>query len=159
MQIMLLMGSSRITINHEEYPLYLTEIDEKLILERQISYCKNLLPAKFLFCVNTGDIKFFHVDSIINQIAPDSEIIPVNGATKGAICTALLGATHINNDDELILLGVDDFVEDSGKEILTYFHKNHSDAGVVSFNSVHPRYSFARTDHNDNVTEVAEKSP
>jgi dTDP-glucose pyrophosphorylase len=152
------MGSSH-EVNKEDYPLYLTEINEKLILERQIEYCKNLEPRKFLFCVKAGDLKSFQVDSVIRQLATNSEIIPVQGTTRGAVCTALLGAQYIGHEEELILMAVDDFIEDSSGDILEFFRNRHSDAGVVSFYSVHPRYSFACLDNEGNVIEVAEKRP
>lgn len=160
MKIMFLMGSSsRIKTDKEDYPLYLTEINEKLILEQQIESCKNMQPRRFLFCVTAGDIKSFHVDSVIRQLVPNSEIIVVNGVTKGAVCTALLGTRYIDDNEELILMAVDDFIEDSGENILEYYRDSHSDAGVVSFNSMHPRYSFAKLNEKGEVIEVAEKRP
>jgi dTDP-glucose pyrophosphorylase len=56
-------------------------------------------------------------------------------------------------------MAIDDFIEDDGRHILQYFRKQKSDAGIVSFTSVHPRYSFARLDDAGNVVEVAEKQP
>ncbi|OCG61277.1 hypothetical protein A9G42_03905 [Gilliamella sp. Nev6-6] len=159
MQIIFLMGGQNFEKNSEDYPLYLTEINEKLVIERQIEYCKGLNPRKFLFCVKNDDIKNFQVDSVIKQLVPDSEIVIINDQTKGAVCTALLGIEYINNDEELILLAVDDFIEVSSERILQYFRDNKSDTGVVSFNSVHPRYSFAKLDKNNLVIEVSEKKP
>jgi dTDP-glucose pyrophosphorylase len=34
-----------------------------------------------------------------------------------------------------------------------------SDGGIVTFESTHPKWSFAKIDENGNVTEVAEKKP
>lgn len=159
MQIIFLMGGHNFEKNREEYPLYLTEINEKLIIEKQIEYCYGLKPRKFLFCVKDEDIKNFQVNSVIKQLVPDSEIIIINDKTMGAVCTALLSIEYINNEEELILLAVDDFIEVSSENILHFFRKNKSDAGVVSFNSVHPRYSFAKLDDNNSVIEVSEKKP
>ena len=159
MQIIFLMGGHNFEKNSEEYPLYLTEINEKLIIEKQIEYCYGLKPRKFLFCVKDEDIKNFQVNSVIKQLVPDSEIIIINDKTMGAVCTALLSIEYINNEEELILLAVDDFIEVSSENILQFFRKNKSDAGVVSFNSVHPRYSFAKLDENNSVIEVSEKKP
>lgn len=159
MQIIFLMGGQNFEKNEEDYPLYLTDINEKLIIEKQIDYCKGLNPRRFLFCVKNEDIKNFKVDSVIKQLVPDSDIIIINGQTKGAICTALLGIDYIDNDEELILLAVDDFIEVSSKNIMDFFRSDKSDAGVISFNSVHPRYSFAKLDSNGKVIEVSEKKP
>lgn len=159
MKIMFLMGGNNIQKNQEDYPFYLTEINEKLILEKQIDYCKALNPSEFIFCVKANDIKSHRVDSVIKQLVPEATIIPINGQTKGAVCTALLGAQHLKNDEELILMAVDDFIDNTGEEIVEYFRKNKFDAGVVAFTSVHPRYSFAKTNKRGEVIEVAEKRP
>ena len=159
MKIMFLMGGNNIQKNQEDYPFYLTEINEQLILEKQINYCRPLKPSEFVFCVKTNDIKSYQVDSIIKQIVPNCSIVPINGPTKGAVCTALLGAEYLKNDDELIIMAVDDFIDDTGVEVIDYFRKKKADAGVVAFNSVHPRYSFAKVNDKEEVIEVAEKRP
>ena len=156
---MFLMGSSHIEKNNEDFPFYLTEVNEKLILEQQIDYCRELNPAKYIFCVKENDVKQFRADSVIKQIVPDAEIVPIANQTHGAICTALLGSKYIENDDELILMAIDDFVSDSSKAIIQGFRDKSADAGIVSFTSVHPRYSFAKTDDKDNVVQVEEKMP
>jgi NDP-sugar pyrophosphorylase family protein len=155
---MFLMGASHIDVNKEEYPLYLTEINEKLILERQIEHCGGE-PKKFIFCLKNDDIKNFRSDSAILQIVQDAKIVPVYGQTRGAVCTALLGAEFINGDEELVLIAIDDFVESDGAEIIDSFRKADADAGVVSFSSVHPRYSFVKTNEAGEVVEFAEKRP
>lgn len=159
MNIMFLMGSSHIEKNNEDYPFYLTEINERLILEQQIDYCRDLNPAKYIFCIKESDIKQFHANSVIKQLVPNAEIVPIANQTRGAICTALLGYKYISNDDELILMAIDDFVSDSSKDIVADFRKQSADAGIVSFTSVHPRYSFAKTDTDGAVVQVEEKQP
>lgn len=159
MKIMFLMGGNNIQKNQEDYPFYLTEINEKLILEKQINYCYPLQPSEFIFCVKLNDIKSYQVDSVIKQIVPSSYIVPINLPTKGAVCTALLGLDYLKNDEELIIMAVDDFIDDTGLEIINYFRTKNADAGVVAFNSVHPRYSFAKLNDKEEVIEVAEKRP
>lgn len=159
MQIMFLMAGNNVQKNGKDYSLYLTEINEKLVLEQQISYCHILRPKRFIFCVKSEDIKNFHVDSVIDQLVPGNKIIPIQGSTKGAVCTALLGSEYIDTDEELILMAIDDFIDDSGEKILKYFRDTQCDAGVVSFKSVHPRYSFAKQDAEGRIIEFAEKRP
>ena len=153
------MGSSHADTNKEEYPLYLTEINEKTILEQQIEYTQKIQPQQLLFCVKDGEIKQFHTDSVIQQIDSTAKIISVCAQTKGAVCTALLGVEFIDNEQELILMAIDDFMEEDSLEIVNKFRKENADAGVVSFISVHPRYSFAKLDEKDTPIEFAEKCP
>ena len=159
MKIMFLMGGTNIPMNKEDYPLYLTEINEQLILEKQLCVYLSLEPTQVLFCVKAEDIKRFRVREIIMQIAPNAVVIPIHAPTKGAVCTALLGTEYIDNEEELLLLAVDDFIDDDVKGIVDYFRRNLCEAGVVSFTSVHPRYSFAKLDEAGMVAEVSEKRP
>jgi len=156
---MFLMGGLRSDTNKEDYPLYLTEINERTILEQQVEYVKEIQPKQLLFCMKESEIKQFHTASVIKQIDPSAAVIPIMGRTKGAVCSALLGVEYIDNDEELILMAVDDFMDENSAGIINEFRRTNADAGVVSFNSVHPRYSFAKTDENGAPVEFAEKTP
>ena len=159
MNILFLMGSADINTNKEEYPLYLTEIDKKTVLEQQIEQIRKIHPRQLLFCTKDVDIKQFHADAVIQQIEPAAKIIPIHAQTKGAVCTALLAVEYIDSDQELLLMAIDDFVEGDDAEIVDKFRKANADAGVVSFYSVHPRYSFAKLNENGKPIEFAEKHP
>lgn len=159
MNIMFLMGGVRSDTNKEDYPLYLTEINERTILEQQVEYVKEIQPQQLLFCMKESEIKQFHTASVIKQIDPSAAVIPIAAQTKGAVCSALLGAEYIDNDEELILMAIDDFMDENSAAIIGEFRKANADAGVVSFNSVHPRYSFAKTDGDGVPVEFAEKTP
>ncbi|MDR2906227.1 MAG: hypothetical protein LBU73_09765 [Helicobacteraceae bacterium] len=159
MNTMFLMGGIHPDTNKEQYPLYLTEFNEKTVLEQQVEYTKGAQSQQLLFCVRESEIKRFHSDSVIKQIDPAAIVIPIMAQTKGAICTALLGAEYIENDEELILMAIDDFMEEDGAEIINEFRRANADAGVVSFNSVHPRYSFVKTDKDGTPIEFSEKVP
>jgi len=159
MRIMFLMGGTDDHVNKEGYPLYLTEINNQMILEKRLHDCLPLEPSQFLFCVKTEDIRRFRVKEIIAQIISHSIVIPILSQTRGSMCTALLGTEHIDNEEELLLLAVDDFIDGNLTEIIDHFRQNQCDAGVVSFTSVHPRYSFAKLDNTGVVVEVSEKSP
>jgi len=157
MNIMFLMGG--IHSNRENYPIYLTDINKKTILETQIEYIRKIQPQQLIFCINETEIKQFHVDSMIWQIEPTAKIIPIYAQTSGAICTALLGVEYIDNDNELILMAINDFMEDDGENIIGEFRKAGAEAGIVLFDSVSPLYSFVKMEKNGAPIEFAEKNP
>jgi len=159
MNIMFLMGGLRSDTNKEDYPLYLTEINERTILEQQVEYVKEIQPQQLLFCMKESEIKQFHTASVIKQIDSSAMIVSIMSQTKGAVCSALLGAEYIDNNEELILMAIDDFMDENSAEIINEFRKANADAGVISFNSVHPRYSFVKTDAGGAPVEFAEKTP
>jgi len=159
MNIMFLMGGFRPEVNKEAYPLYLTEVNAETILEHQIEFVREIHPYQLLFCVKDTDIKQFYTDSVIRQLDATAKIIPIKTQTKGAICSALLAIEHIDNEQELLLMAIDDFMDENASKIINVFRDKNADAGVVSFTSVHPRYSFAKTDLCGLPIEFSEKNP
>ena len=83
----------------------------------------------------------------------------MHGETAGAVCTALLAGEWIDNDEELLLLAVDDFIDEDARLIVDRFRSAGWDAGIVCFRSVHPRYSFAAIGADGLAAEVCEKQP
>ncbi len=159
MNVVFLMGGARQELGKEQYPLYLTEMPSGTVLERQVEYVNKINPLKLIFCLNESEIKQFHVDAAIRQINSDATIISLKSTTKGSICTALLALEHIDSNEELILMAIDDFVEEYSTHIVDFFRSKTADAGVVSFDSIHPRYSFVKLDSNNEPIEFAEKTP
>jgi dTDP-glucose pyrophosphorylase len=68
-----------------------------------------------------------------------------------------MAISHIANDKPLIIANSDQIFEGSLKGIVASF--KDSDAGVLTFESVHPRWSYVRLNENQQVVETAEKRP
>ena len=81
----------------------------------------------------------------------------VNKLTKGAACTTLLAKKLINNDNPLIIANSDQFIEWNSSKTMYKFISKKADGGILTFDSIHPKWSYAKTDKNGNVLEVAEK--
>lgn len=159
MKVVFLMAGDRVRCGDDIYPLYLSEVNGKLILEHIIATIPIKDISDCIFCVRSDDVSSFHVDSIVRQLVPNANVISVNSDTKGAACTALLAGEFIDCDEEILILASTDFVDADVKMILDYFRDNDSDVGVVSFPSVHPRYSFVKFGEDGYVAEVSEKRP
>ena len=64
---------------------------------------------------------------------------------------------HINNDTPLVIANADQII---GEDIQTKIGILEAyDAGVITFDSVHPKWSYARVDSDGSITETAEKRP
>ena len=159
MKIVVLMGGENLDIKGERYPLYMTEFNEEMILERQLAGLQSLHPEQVIFCVRSSDIDDFSVDDVIKQSAENAVCVEIAGQTAGSVCTALLAAEHVDMDEEIVLVAADELIEADFGAIVKSFRDTGCDAGVVSFRSVHPRYSFALLDEVGRVREVAEKRP
>lgn len=117
------------------------------------------IEANFIFVVQKEHREKYNLDTVLNVIAPNCSIVEVDGMTEGAACTALLAKEIINSDQPLFFANSDQFVEWDPCEFMYKMQETDSDGGIVTFESVHPKWSFAKTDENGYVTEVAEKNP
>lgn len=115
---------------------------------------------KYIFIVRKEHLEKYNLKFFLNAIAPDCKIISIDKITEGAACTVLKAIDYINNDNNLIIANSDQYVEWSDNIFLDLDNIDDSIDGVIStFESVHPKWSFAKVDENGKVLEVAEKNP
>ena len=69
-----------------------------------------------------------------------------------------MAISYINNGDELLVSNHDQTFDCSMEEIRRFFLASGADCGVVTFECVHPRWSYIRLE-GENVVEAAEKRP
>jgi dTDP-glucose pyrophosphorylase len=143
------------------FPKPLIEINGKPMIERVLNdYLKIRSPKKFIFVLKSEDCDKYHLDKVLNLLADNAcQIIRLSGETKGAACSALMAIEHINTDEELIISNGDQVIEEDFNNVLKTFRDKNADGGVICFESVHPKFSYARLDQNSRIIETAEKSP
>tara|TARA_R110002167_G_scaffold91897_3_gene247070 strand:- start:13169 stop:14530 length:1362 start_codon:yes stop_codon:yes gene_type:complete len=117
------------------------------------------IKANYIYIVQKAHREKYNLDTLLNLITPNCKIIEVEGVTEGAACTALLAKEYINNDKPLFFANSDQFVEWDSNEFMYKMNETNADGGIVSFEATHPKWSFAKTNKQGLVTEVAEKNP
>lgn len=141
------------------YPVCISEMDGIPLIERQIQLCNNIRPYKLIVALRGQEIQKFHLDNIVKILEPNSIIVPISSETRGAACTALLSCEYIDNEDELLILNGNELLNEDYLDVIRYFKKLNCHAGVVTFSSIHPRYSYVRLNDAGFVTESVEKNP
>ena len=141
------------------YPKPLIEVKGKpmieTVLENPLKITEN---NKFIFIVKEEDCNKYHLDSTLKILVKDATIIKIKNETKGGLCSILMAIDEIQDEDELLILNGDQVIDHDFSEILDYWKSKYADAGLVTFNSVHPRWSYARV-IDDIVLQTAEKNP
>ena len=140
------------------FPKPLIEVNGKPMIQVVV---ENLnIEAHYIFLVQKEHYEKYQLKYMLNMIAPGCDIVQVDGVTEGAACTTLLAKNLINNDNPLLIANSDQYVEWNSNECLYAFTADGIDAGIVTFHSVHPKWSYARLDSSEQfVEEVAEKRP
>mgnify|MGYP003658883066 CR=1 FL=1 len=99
------------------------------------------------------------VDTLKQITNERMKIVVVDGLTEGAASTALLAKEHINSSEDLLIANSDQYVEYEPENFKLLKDILPVDSIVFSFNAVHPKWSFVKTNSRGYVTEVAEKKP
>jgi dTDP-glucose pyrophosphorylase len=86
-------------------------------------------------------------------------IVVVDGLTEGAACTALVAKEHIDNDEDLLIANSDQYVKYSPENFNVMKEMTNVEAMVYTFESVHPKWSYVKTNSRGIVTKVVEKQP
>ena len=159
--ILVPMAGKSLFFSESEYPFPkpLIEIGRKTMIEHVIA---NLASAdtevQFIFVLSGADCRKFHLDSTLNIITDHRcKIIKLDNDTKGAACSALMAIGHIDNDTPLIVANSDQLFDLPLAGLLKDL--GDADAGVITFESVHPRWSYVRVGEHGLVVETAEKHP
>jgi len=154
----LILGAGASPTGADSAVSWLAEHGGRILVERLVEHCAQL-QARLVFAVKTRDLKRFHIDEIVKLADPSAEVVAVSGETAGAACTALLCIHHIAPDDELLILNSNEFLDVNYRRPIDEFRARELDAGVITFKSLHPRYSYVAVDAAGLVVQAAEKRP
>ena len=117
------------------------------------------IKANYTFIVQKEHYEKYSLQHLLNLIAPNCNIVQVDGITEGAACTTLLAKEYIDNDEPLLMANSDQFVEWDSNETLYAFSNGDCDGGIITFPATHPKWSYAKLGEDGYVSEVAEKKP
>jgi HAD superfamily hydrolase (TIGR01509 family) len=139
------------------FPKPLIEVNGKPMIQVVI---ENLnLDANYIYVVQKNHRDKYNLDTLLNLLTPNCQIVETNDLTEGAACTALLAKTYINNDNPLFFANSDQFAEWDSNEFMYKMQETNADGGIVTFESTHPKWSFVKLNNDGIITEVAEKNP
>jgi hypothetical protein len=139
------------------FPKPLIEVKGKPMIQVVVDNLN--IDANYIYVVQKSHREKYNLDTLLNLITPGCKIVEVDGITEGAACTALLAKEFINNDNPLFFANSDQFVEWNSNDFMYKMQETGVDGGIVTFESTHPKWSFAKVDNSGFVTEVAEKNP
>ncbi len=160
MNIVILMAGAGKDFEEQghSYPKYLLEIQNKPIIQRVVESLKNL-GSNVICIIRKEDQERFFLGDMMKILCPEVKVIAVENLTKGAVCTALFAIEDINTDEELLVLNGDQLIKANLFTAIADFRNRKLDGGIVTFKSVHPRWSFAALDAEGLVVETSEKRP
>lgn len=163
LNILVPLGGASVFFDLAEYifPKPLIEIQGKPMIEMVIeSLAAISLEKKYIFVVKAVDCHKHCLHNVLQLITDNQcSIVKLDNETKGAACSALLAVDYIDSDEELLIVNGDQLIDYDLNKVIVEFRQQGVDAGIICFESVHPRWSFIRVDEQHNIVEAAEKVP
>lgn len=117
------------------------------------------IEANFIFIIQKEHDEKYNLKKVLEILRPNCKVVFTDGITEGAACTTLLAKDYIDNESPLIIANSDQFIEWDSNEAMYYFTTTDADGGILTFESSHPKWSYARLDKTGKVDLVAEKEP
>jgi dTDP-glucose pyrophosphorylase len=141
------------------FPKPLIDVNGKPMIQAVV---ENLdFDCEYIFLLRKEHLeKYNGLLDLLSQITNNNfKYITVDSLTEGAACTALLAEEYINNDEDLLIANSDQVIEYDPENFKNLKNLTSVDSIVFTFNAVHPKWSFVKTNARGFVTEVAEKKP
>jgi len=139
------------------FPKPLIEINGKPMIQVVV---ENLnIDANFIFIIQEEHNEKYNLKKVLEILKPNCKVIFTDGLTEGAACTTLLAKEYIDNEKPLLIANSDQFINWDQNEAMYYFTTTEADGGILTFESSHPKWSYARLDESGLVDLVAEKEP
>jgi dTDP-glucose pyrophosphorylase len=123
-------------------------------LKKETAKCN----AKISICLSKKECDTFYTDAVISQNFPDIQVLQIAGKTRGALATACLALEAIDPRQPVLFVNGDQVLDVNLSKFISEFQASNFSAGVITFQSTHPRYSYVIEEAGE-VIEVAEKRP
>ena len=137
------------------FPKPLIEIDNKPMIQWVLDSLN--LKGRYIFLIQSEHQKKYNIKSVLKILQPNCEIIEIDKLTEGAACTVLLAKHLINNNNPLIIANSDQYIKWNSSKSMYEITSKKYDGAILTFDSIHPKWSYAKSDKNGFITEVAEK--
>jgi dTDP-glucose pyrophosphorylase len=120
----------------------------------------NVRPSRdhrFIFIVqDSHDQQYGLTEKLMAWAGPNTEIIRINGLSEGAACTVMAAKHLIDNDDQLMIVNSDQWVDIEIDDYLSAADQ-YKDGIIMTMKANDPKWSYAGLDAAGIVTQVVEK--
>lgn len=156
-----LAGKESFKINETNaFPKVLHEIDGKLLIEHAAKPFISLkLEKQITVALPQYEMEKYQLSKVISLLGDDIKTCSINGSTQGSACSALLAIENFDLDTPLIISSFEQVFDFDITDYILSFIEDKVDAGVLTFEAIHPKWSYVKSDENGIVTQAAEKTP
>ena len=148
---------SRFTEKGINVPKPLIEVSGKYMIEWALKNIQGISYSELIFIILKEHEENFALGSkLLNLKIPKSKIFIINQVTEGQLQTIMTAKESLKTDEDLLISPTDTYVASNIKRAIQT--KSSNCAGIISvIEKAGNQWSFAKTDANNKVIQVAEK--
>ena len=120
------------------------------------------IGGKYIYIVQAEHSEKYNLKELLPTFTPDLEVVvvEVDAVTEGAAASVLAAKEYIDNEDLLVICDSDGLIEWNPIKFLVDAGEGRNlDGSIAVFPGSGDQWSYAATDENGIVLEVAEKNP
>ena len=161
MQVMIPLAGKDRFFDPEEYgfPKPLIEVRGRPMIHWVVDNLKQIdSQVRFIFVTSDEQVRQYGIERIFDLVTEGNfSYKSISNQTEGALCTCLMAIDELALDEPLIISNGDQIIEGELQAAVGRFKSEQVAAGVITFPSVHPRWSYVGLDESGEVIETAEK--
>lgn len=138
-------------------PKPLIPIHGKPMIEVVVNNVRPKTAHNFIFIALKEHLEHLGMRETLLNIAPGCSIISVDCVTEGAACTVLLATELINNENQLMLVNSDQWVDIDINDYLEKIKLKSLDGLIMTMTANDSKWSYVGLDSNSLVNKVVEK--
>lgn len=150
-------AGSRFAVAGYELPKPLIRIHDHPMIQLVINNVRPRLEHRFTFVVQESHLRDFGLLSLLRGLAPNCNIVGINGVTDGAACTVLMAKKYIDNSNPLMIVNSDQYVDAKIDDYLSIMLSCDFDGLIMTMDSSHPKWSYVKLGPGGLVENVVEK--
>lgn len=147
--------------NEFNYPVSLIEIKGYPLIKYAIDNLNSISGENnFVFILSKDDCVKFRLDNLIKVLVPSAKVVILDSKTKGAPCSILMAIKEISKNNKTLIVNSDQYFNLDFNKCINDLIDSKADAGIVSFDAIHPRWSFVSLDSSRKIVlQSSEKNP
>ena len=137
-------------------PKPLISVHGKPMIQVVINNVQPKCDHRFIFICQQEHIDEYNLEERLRGWAPGSVIIGIDGITEGAACTVLKASEYIDNDNPMMIVNSDQYVDIDINDYLELL-KDEIDGFIMTMKADSSKWSYAAMDSSGYVERVVEK--
>jgi hypothetical protein len=145
----------------DKLPIWLENIENRSLAIWSLLHIEKLKTQKrYLIIAEEKYFDEYNIDKVLSlHTNSEVDIVRLRKPTQGMPCSLLMAIENFKDTDPVFITSIDQYIDTDLNQHIDFFKQQNASAGCIGFESVHPKWSYAKFDQQGFIKEVSEKNP